>query len=482
MGDSQVQAVTRKGGSRLRRTVAAVVAASAVGLLGWPAPAPVEAGPAEGDISINCPETPPIPKEIPHWACPVLPGHFWGWWMLPKNVAALPSGYPTPPSQINPDGSYGRAGEDKLEATLQFLLALGQRSQSPYTPPPKWSRDAAAKQVTRVKAPTSGNPNGPVDGPTPLDFVKSALGAACPTDVYLTARSSYVLWAVGEDPETVIPGCNLLQKVRDARNPDGSIGPTVHSTAWGVFALKEVNGSLDEVPTNTADYLRSQMLPGGGWAKPGETVLDFRWTAHVIMALVPGLEQPWDDPVVDASINALAALQNDDAGFGHATTPEGIKISNTIDTAHVFAMLAGLVFMDNKANAYYKRFTKPDLAAKKWNPASTADSLAPKGGRLALMAVLGVSMQNWLRPEGTPPAYQGEGGFYANVVKGQPADPLETNSANYPSLPTSTATYYFYNWEPIQGISDEPVGPGGNPDTPTAAVAAAVSATPTVTG
>ena len=456
-----------------RRFLAAFCAAAiSLTALAGIAVLPPEAGAGEPPPAVQCkPKGHLFPLRLWRWACNSgANGDYWQWWMNPR-VTSNPhldaAQVASQSSQIAPDGAVRGATtstESSQEASIDYMFAVGQRPQ-PFTGaahyPHPWNPNFSKAQIDR--AVDKGNPAGQA---TAYDFLRSTMSAACPTSVSLAARTGYALSAAANlDPATYIPNCNLEEIVHAAYNSaTGQFGSGLNDTIWSLFAVwswGDVGTAFDGA--KIAEYIKSLELASGGWGSSG--TFSTSDTALAMQALLAtGVSV--DDASISAAVDALAAAQNADAGWGPTTGAE----TTTIETAQVHGTMRALeALLPTNKLKYWNEFT-----------ATTSGHTRQAGVQYAL----GITLQDQrLVVNGNPNL--GQSRFYFGIEdKTISEGPSATPSSDVRNTrPTSNAMFYTYAWHPLASIpgSVSPLGPD-TPSNPNNNVPAAVVANPTVTG
>jgi energy-coupling factor transport system substrate-specific component len=143
----------------------------------------------------------------------------------------------------------------------------------------------------------------------------------------------------------------LVARLRADARPNGSIGPTVNSTIWGVLALRQAR---ETVPRATTRYLLARQSRSGGWSWSAGGAPDSNDTAAAIQALrAVGVR---GRPITRA-LAFLRRHQNRDGGF-ELTLGRG---SDTQSTAWAIqAFLAARVRPGAAAHRYLARMRRND--------------------------------------------------------------------------------------------------------------------------
>jgi len=151
--------------------------------------------------------------------------------------------------------------------------------------------------------------------------------------------------ALGERPP------ELIARVRALGRPDGSIGPTVNSTIWGILALRAVG---EPAPPAAVSHLLRRQHRSGGWPWTAAAAPDSNDTAAALQALRAA-------GVVGAPIRRglrfLRAHQNRDGGF-ELTEGRGSDAQSTAWA--VQALLAAGERPPAAALRYLTRLRRPD--------------------------------------------------------------------------------------------------------------------------
>ena len=127
------------------------------------------------------------------------------------------------------------------------------------------------------------------------------------------SRIILALTALGEDPQTFVPGKDLLKGYSDF---DWVKKQGINGTIWALIAL---DSNQYEIPTGTTtrDKLISDILDNqttnGGWATSGD-VADADMTAMAIQALAPYYSRANVKTAVNKALNLLSKTQNNETG------------------------------------------------------------------------------------------------------------------------------------------------------------------------
>ena len=162
------------------------------------------------------------------------------------------------------------------------------------------------------------------------------------TDVELVAMAESTL---GRRPD------HLLARIHGLERPNGRIGPTVNSTAWGILALRQAH---EKAPRRAVQYLlRAQRRSGGwGWSPGGSP--DSNDTAAAVEALrVVGIR----GAPIRRGLGYLRRLRNRDGGF-ELTAGHGSDSQSTAWAIQAF--LAAGKPVPRGAFAYLHRMRRND--------------------------------------------------------------------------------------------------------------------------
>lgn len=103
----------------------------------------------------------------------------------------------------------------------------------------------------------------------------------------------------------------LVERLEQARRPDGRIGPLVNSTAWGVLALRAVGRPPGAA---TVRYLLRRQSSSGGWSYAEGAAADSNDTSAVVQALrAAGVSAR--SAAIRRAVAYLRRLQNANGGF-----------------------------------------------------------------------------------------------------------------------------------------------------------------------
>jgi hypothetical protein len=100
----------------------------------------------------------------------------------------------------------------------------------------------------------------------------------------------------------------LRNRLDSLSQPDGRIGPTINSTAWGILAHAQISRSSKP----KVSYLLRRQRPAGGWSWAAGVAPDSNDTAAVIQAL---RSQGVRGRPITRGVAFLRRLQNRDGGF-----------------------------------------------------------------------------------------------------------------------------------------------------------------------
>jgi len=158
------------------------------------------------------------------------------------------------------------------------------------------------------------------------------------------------LVAVAEGALGVRPAA-LLERIRQARHPNGRIGPNVNSTIWGILALRQ---SHLPAPRASTRFLLRQQARNGGWAWYLHGQPDSNDTAAALEALrasgVGGVP-------VRRGLAYLLRLRNADGGF-ELTPGRGSDAQSTAWAVQAF--VAARKPVPKGALAYLRGLRRPD--------------------------------------------------------------------------------------------------------------------------
>ncbi|HET7122175.1 MAG TPA: prenyltransferase/squalene oxidase repeat-containing protein [Solirubrobacterales bacterium] len=325
----------------------------------------------------------------------------------------------------NSDGGFGPSvGDDSRgETTCWVMLGLAASGRNPL-------------DVSR-------------DGRTPVDFLRSNLGAVhSPGDL---ARTILALESAGADPRD-FGGRNLVADLIASRRQDGSYHGWPGSTAFAVIALRSagVEGGVKQ----SVDWLRQSQAEDGGWGDYPGAPSTADVTGAVLQVLSP------DSKASHQAVDYLRGAQRPGGGFPLA----GNGTINTQSTAWAVQGLLGADrdpgsfkrggvsapgFLENnqRADGSY-RYAKPSAAT----PSEVADQTPVFVTGEVLVAVAGKS-------------------FPIAAPARQPTSPSNStsNDSSQPSfkdsggLPSSTEAPPATT-EPVPGFgSDSDGGAGGTP-------------------
>ena len=161
------------------------------------------------------------------------------------------------------------------------------------------------------------------------------------------SRIILALTALGEDPQTFVPGKDLLKGYSDF---DWVKKQGVNGTIWALIAL---DSNQYEIPTGTTtrDKLIAEILDkrtaNGGWATSG-SVADADMTAMAIQALAPYYSRANVKTAVDNALTLLSKTQNNETGAYYNSYNE-LSVEST---AQVIAALTSLGTNPTKDNRF----------------------------------------------------------------------------------------------------------------------------------
>lgn len=121
----------------------------------------------------------------------------------------------------------------------------------------------------------------------------------------------------------------LRGRLDSLSRPDGRIGPTINSTAWGILALAQAGRSAK----SKVGYLLRQQRPSGGWSWAAGVAADSNDTAAVVQAL---RSQGVRGRPIKRGLTFLRRLHNRDGGF-ELTPGRGSDAQSTAWAVQAFA-------------------------------------------------------------------------------------------------------------------------------------------------
>jgi len=121
----------------------------------------------------------------------------------------------------------------------------------------------------------------------------------------------------------------LRGRLDSLSRPDGRIGPTINSTAWGILALAQAGRSAK----SKVGYLLRQQRPSGGWSWAAGVAADSNDTAAVVQAL---RSQGVRGRPIKRGLPFLRRLHNRDGGF-ELTPGRGSDAQSTAWAVQAFA-------------------------------------------------------------------------------------------------------------------------------------------------
>ena len=155
------------------------------------------------------------------------------------------------------------------------------------------------------------------NGKSPVDYIKNNLnesvGRMGTIDYALTILA--LKSANSDENLEDINGVNLLNRLKNKVNEDGQIGDYVHTTIWGIIALKTCGVDVNK----SVQWLKQHQNVDGGfsWAVGGES--DYDDTAAAIQALIASGEE-FDSETVRNALEYIKGGQNPDGGFRYFGT------------------------------------------------------------------------------------------------------------------------------------------------------------------
>ena len=236
-----------------------------------------------------------------------------------------------------------KEGDLRIVKALQYLKGL-QRSSGGFANPGEEESIAKTSWAIMAIAAAGQDPRSwTKEGKNPLDYIREKL----PEEIDRMGTADYArtilaLYAAGEDPRN-FSGIDLVAKLKGRMRENGQIGDFVYTTIWGVIALSAVGENVSK----SAEWLKAQQNPDGGfpWA-PGEQS-DFDDTAAAIQALMAAKE-PRNSEVIKRAVEYLKTGQNDDGGMRYF----GSSASNAASDAWTIQALVavGINPMEWRAN------------------------------------------------------------------------------------------------------------------------------------
>ena len=185
----------------------------------------------------------------------------------------------------NDDGGFANPGENSSVAKTSWaIMAIVAAGQDPHD----WKKSDKS----------------------PLDFIKDKLrkevGEMGTADY---ARTILALVYADENPRN-FAGIDLVSMLRSKMKKNGQIGDFVYTTIWGMLALKAVGEDVSK----SAEWLKAQQNPDGGFSWNVGEESDFDDTAAAIQALIAAGE-PKDSDCILKALEYLKEGQNDDGGM-----------------------------------------------------------------------------------------------------------------------------------------------------------------------
>ena len=208
-------------------------------------------------------------------------------------------------STQNEDGGFANPGENSsISKTSWAILALVSANQNPY----EWRNNSQS----------------------PIDYIRKNLKDEI--DVMGTTDYALVILALnaaGENPEN-FSNINLVEKLKSKVKEDGQIGDFIHTTIWGILALK----SCGEDVNQSLEWLKEQQNEDGGFGWAIGEKSDYDDTASAIQALIAAGEGR-DSEIIRRALEYLRTGQNDDGGFRYF----GASASNAASDAWIIQAL-----------------------------------------------------------------------------------------------------------------------------------------------
>lgn len=113
--------------------------------------------------------------------------------------------------------------------------------------------------------------------PSIVDYISSR---ACTYETATDIERTVLALSASDYELSNINSCDLISKLDTYKNIDGSIGPDIVSTIFGVLAYSSIDTDIDQT---TIDYIVSQQQENGGW-NDGYSI-ETQVTSQAIMAL-----------------------------------------------------------------------------------------------------------------------------------------------------------------------------------------------------
>lgn len=152
---------------------------------------------------------------------------------------------------------------------------------------------------------------------SPVDYIKDNLGDSINKMGTIDYALTILALKSANRDENIenIGGINLLGMLKERVNEDGQIGDYVHTTIWGILALRECDVEVER----NVQWLKQQQNEDGGfsWSVGGES--DYDDTAAAIQALIASGE-PYDSDTIKNALEFLRGGQNPDGGFKYFGT------------------------------------------------------------------------------------------------------------------------------------------------------------------
>ncbi|WP_290623879.1 MULTISPECIES: PKD domain-containing protein [unclassified Archaeoglobus] len=193
----------------------------------------------------------------------------------------------------NDDGGFANPDENcSVAKTSWAVMAIVAAGQSPH----EWRKN----------------------GNSPIDFMreklKDEIGVMGTADY---ARTILALVYADENPRN-FAGFDLVNMLKSKMKENGQIGDFVYTTIWGMLALSAVGEDVSK----SAEWLKTQQNPDGGFSWNVGEKSDFDDTAAAIQALIAAGE-PKDSKCILKALDYLKEGQNDDGGmryFGNSAS------------------------------------------------------------------------------------------------------------------------------------------------------------------
>jgi prenyltransferase beta subunit len=168
-------------------------------------------------------------------------------------------------------------------------------------------------------------------GADPLTYLSDQVEAGNVTQVGQLAKILTAAMAAGEDP-TSFGGHDLVADILVAQFEGGVFGFGMFDHCLTVIALQNAGTKL---PAHTVDVLLENQAEDGGWGFMEGQASDTNTTALCLQALAPIGE----DKAVEAGLNYLESIQNEDGGWPYQNPSEYGTDSDSNSTALVIQAL-----------------------------------------------------------------------------------------------------------------------------------------------